>query len=558
MKRLSMPGLLGPLGPLALGLVLSVLVGGCNPSGGGGSLPVADAGAAAAAPTPPVVEPPASFPPRRPVASTSDASAPPKDPRSAEEIAQAACQAPGFISIAQTPDLWRCRDFTPKPKPKLFALGSSTPIIPTSWTVPNWFVNKTTGSDSNNCTTSGTACKTKQEIWVHRWGMVGSGSGNCPRFGQTTTLEQDASDTDNSDPLYFCAARDGADLVIQGGPVASTAATFTRVAQKNTNVGTNSLLIGSFSAGAPAAGVMVTNTTALQSSIAWVYSTAGGVNWHMSQPCAPVTVPTGSNTCAEVDTWNTNDTVTLSTPIAINLVSVNDVENNPNAGGTAQTWLANLIVFDPGPTVGLSRFTMTGRDIQLTQVDVKRFTILRGVAGFFNNAIFQSGVVATPAFLTDPGFFAGFISHPFIPSDFEAQASFQSDFIFGGTITFELGGYFESNVYLDKTVTVNGGTLLADTGVIIYGSGANTINMTGSSHFWNKTGGNFQTSFTAPGLVTGIQLNGSVNASCDSGADPGVIHNATTTPAHLDAACGAGTGLGSAGFKFAGASVANF
>ncbi len=92
---------------------------------------------------------------------------------------------------------------------------------------------------------------------------------------------------------------------------------------------------------------------------------------------------------------------------------------------------------------------------------------------------------------------------------------------------------------------------------IIYGSGTNTINLLGAAHGQLMTG-TFTAQFTAPGLVTGIQLNGSVNASCNTGADPGVLHNATTTPAHLDAACGAGTGLGGAAFRSAGASVANF
>jgi hypothetical protein len=79
--------------------------------------------------------------------------------------------------------------------------------------------------------------------------------------------------------------------------------------------------------------------------------------------------------------------------------------------------------------------------------------------------------------------------------------------------------------------------------------------MKGASHLTESNGATFVASFTAPGLVTGIKINGNTTASCHTAADPDVIHSATTTPAHLDAACGAGTGLGSDAFIFGGASV---
>ena len=89
---------------------------------------------------------------------------------------------------------------------------------------------------------------------------------------------------------------------------------------------------------------------------------------------------------------------------------------------------------------------------------------------------------------------------------------------------------------------------------VLYGTGANTINMQGSSHFGNTTA-NFTGSFTAPGLVTGIQLNGSATgmSNCSGTINVGI----STTPAHLDAACGA-AGFNKAAYNWAGASVANF
>jgi hypothetical protein len=444
------------------------------------------------------------------------------------------------------------------------ASSGQAPILPVSWTVPAWFVNKSTGSDANACTTALTACATKQEIWVHRWGMSGSGSANCPRFQQTTTLEQDASDTDNTDPIYPCAAMEkGGSFIIKGGTVAGTAAVFTRSAAKNTAAGTNALLAGSFSAGSPAANVLVTNTTAAKASRAWIYKTAGGANWNLSQPMVPLTVPAGVFTIgagAEINTWATNDTVTLSSPIAINVVSTQGVIADFDGGYTNALYLYNMTIYDPAG-VGADDFVL-GSQTHVVECAIQRsmgntnFVATNvGPQYVYNSTQETFGTFGGLGEQSDPSFAGGIMGGS---STFAGSPQFSTDIIMGntpsGNDTLVLGADMASNVYLDTSVVVRSGELVLNSGVI-YGSGTNTIVMNGSSHFFLATGGNFVTAFTAPGLVTGIQINGltTANSLCTATINAAI----TLTPAHLDAACGA-AGFGSKAYNWAGASVANF
>ena len=73
---------------------------------------------------------------------------------------------------------------TPTPTKFGASGGTASPIIPASWTVPCVVYrsgnSSGTASDSNNCTTSATACLTWHQINDARWGCQGSPS-VCPR-----------------------------------------------------------------------------------------------------------------------------------------------------------------------------------------------------------------------------------------------------------------------------------------------------------------------------------------------------------------------------------------
>lgn len=91
---------------------------------------------------------------------------------------------------------------------------------------------------------------------------------------------------------------------------------------------------------------------------------------------------------------------------------------------------------------------------------------------------------------------------------------------------------------------------------ILYGTTGKTVTVTSGSRLF-QTGATYTNAWTLPSLITGITLDTSNSGFCHTGADPDVIHTATTTVAHLDAACGAGTGLGGVAFNFGQSSIAN-
>jgi len=478
------------------------------------------------------------------------------DTRSQAQIDAAACTAPDGS--------WRCA----MARPKTFGATGITPILPASWTVPNWFVNKSTGSDANTCTSSGSPCATKQEILVHRWGCADAPR-DCPRFQQTTTLEQDASDTDNTDPLYLhCALEKGGNGFILQGPTPTVVTSTTLGAgttARNRAAGANALLVAQFAAGAPFVGQMVQNTQAGKSSRAFVVSANGG-NWNLSTPAVLQTPPLPADPYTEVNTWANGDTVNLLSLVAINVVDVSATIPDYNGAFDTALYIYQATIFDPsgatndsirvGPVASFNDAT-TQRSIAVQDSgDFLSGTVLQ-LRNFYNGGGLTSNAPVLVA--------GGAISSAAVTSNgqfFGPNSLIDGDYVSGGALT---SGLIEvGSMFLGGQWTANGFTTIAATGLVtvgtqvIWGSGTNTINLVGSAHLAQLTGNNFQSTFTAPGLVTGIKLNGGTSVSCHTNADPDVFHTATTTPAHLDAACGAGTGLGSNGFQIGGASVANF
>ena len=126
---------------------------------------------------------------RAQLASQPVAAPPPTDTRSTATIALAGCSTAGGG--------WAC----PAVKRPLMATGQ-TPIIPPSWTVPNWYIdpqNTTTCASDSNSGTSATCggagigpIVTYQELNVHRWGCQGSPSA-CPDFAKTRRSTSSAS-----------------------------------------------------------------------------------------------------------------------------------------------------------------------------------------------------------------------------------------------------------------------------------------------------------------------------------------------------------------------------
>jgi len=417
------------------------------------------------------------------------------------------------------------------------------------------FIDPAAGNDSNAGTTVGTPIKTWAEA-VRRWGTV------APILNVTTTVTFLSSHVDNSDPVVWRPIYTAGSVpTIQGKAATVTTATvFTRSAQKSRVAGANSLLAGSFAAGAPAQGVFVQNTTAGKASRAWVYKTAGGANWNMSQPMAPQTPPLGNGSGpAEVDTWASLDTVDLLGQVAVNIVDFSPTLADFNGGFTNVGQVYNLIVFDPSG-IGVDPI-YTNNVVTFTECAIQRYVTASAPDPFagctFQNCALLGGYFATDSITV---LFGGFL----LTTLNAVGGSFQAD---GDAILGAAGNLFAANhlfglVYLDATQTLQTGALLYQSlfygAHVVYGSAGSNINHSNATH-GSLRSGTYTAGWTAPALVaTGAQLNGaSTGNSVAYAANVGTIHNGiATTVANLDAGAGP-AGFGGIAFNLGGASISN-
>jgi hypothetical protein len=227
------------------------------------------------------------------------------DPRPFDQIRAAACTA--------ADGSWRCR--TPRPK-AVMAFGTA-PLVPASWSVATWFLDKqnvsTTASDSNDCITSTTACLHFAEIAIHRWGTY------APALQQATTLNTLSGwlSADLADPLNWQGTGSALQVFATLG-AADTVGSGTLAGVVAKSAATNTLLQATLIGGA-AAGQMIQNTT--HASIAFVFNSLGGGNFELSQPMnnggAPLFVVSSEN-----NSWVNTDAYTLYNLPAINVGNI--------------------------------------------------------------------------------------------------------------------------------------------------------------------------------------------------------------------------------------------
>ncbi len=361
---------------------------------------------------------------------------------------------------------------------------------------------------------------------------------------------------------------------MQGGAATPTAATFTLNTAKNTAAGTNALLSGSFSAGAPAKGVMVVNTTGGKSSRAWIYKSIGGSNWDVTQPATPLVVPVvgaGFYVPSEVTTWASTDTVNLLTPIAINIVDIGATLVDFSANANNAILLYNLTVFAPTGASIASGSLMVGNEVVLIESASQRTLVWNGTNGIITleggrnaDALASINVPSNPNGTSTAGvnigWFAGCVDTSLAHGYISGFSGDLDTIIGNGTLI--AGDYNSFGTWAnDGVVTVTYGTLATTSSgsQVWYGTASGSLNMAGSSHLANL-GGTFTNVFTAPTLVSpGIQLNGVSTACSHTKASPDVQNcNVSTTPAHLDSATAGDAGFNSVAFTLGGASVANF
>lgn len=397
-------------------------------------------------------------------------------------------------------------------------------------------------SDANDGLTAATPIVHWAEA-VRRYGA----NAIAPSTSQNVTFL--SSHTDGTDPVIFkVTPTGGAVWTMQGAAPAITAAVFTLNATKSRAAGSNRMVSGSFSAGAPAAGVLLQNTTAGKSSRCMVHSSAGGANWNLTQPFAPLSVPSATDAPAEVDTWASTDTVNVLAPIKINIVSLEAGLGDANGAGDNFVYLYQCRVFDPSG-VGVDPCTIRG------VVQVQEVVFERGV-NYSGDSATQASIamVSSPSFVNCyylGGFFCigggnyfslvGGGTNSF--TNIQGNATIDGDYVAGGFGCTLAGSLTIGLLFYDSNVTLVGGQIAFATALygshVLYGTTGKSVTLKGTSR-GTMASGTYAAGWTQATLIaTGVLLNGTATGQTHTNATPDVVtSNVATTVANADAAAG--------------------
>jgi hypothetical protein len=387
---------------------------------------------------------------------------------------------------------------------------------------------------------------------VAQWGTYGP---SLATFGCVFL----SSHVDNSDPVVFRPlATTAGPLSIQGGaPTLVAQVSLSGVTPKSRAAGANSLLIATLG-GLAQPGMLLENLS--HPSRAWVYKSLGAGSFSITQPMAKQAIG-GTSQPAEVDTWANGDLVNILLPVSVNIVDVEGILSKGLTGGIIT--LFQLTVLAPSGT-GLDWIQLGGPNVQIQECNIGRFVTMPDPCTFLalGNTVIAGGAEIAGITQISGGASLGSALGVNIVAG-QNTVTIDGDFILGlsaGNCFWGSSGEIQLGfIFLDANVQVLTGNVIATNlsygGHVIYGSGANTLDMKAQSHF-GLASGTFVAGFTAPGLVTGIKLNGSATGSSITGA--GAINQGiATTPANLDAAAGA-AGFGGRAFNFGGAACTNF
>ena len=257
----------------------------------------------------------------------------PPDVRTPAQQAAAACTA--------RDGSWACSS----PKPKTFAAaGATTPIIPSSWTVPAWFFDPQnvsgTASDNNSCTSSGAACRTWGEIYVHRLG--GPYANLQPPLVTVTELSSQSASVD----LVSVVLDPDSDLQFNGTLTQVTTATVGTFVPRNRAAGTANTITASGQSGAywtPFVGDLVHDTTA--NAWFWIDADLGSATARITEPLA---LYSGTESYPPPYV-----TIANSDALSVNTESLLNLDAVQNAGiAIFHIALAGGLVIKPGTNFG--------------------------------------------------------------------------------------------------------------------------------------------------------------------------------------------------------------
>lgn len=355
---------------------------------------------------------------------------------------------------------WRCPRL--RKQTVLAASGGSTPVYPSSWNVPAWFINPSTGSDSNSCTSSGSPCQTWGEIAQHRWGTVSPFHSVNVAFSFLAGQPSPGYDQIVYKPTIGvingtdAGSTTSAYVVFTGTLTAGTATTFTLLQAKSRSA--NQGLKGTFGT-TPTNEILLQNTT--HASFAWNIHQQNFV----SQPMTATTISTTQFSLigTEVDTWATSDSITPNTVPHVNFTDVEPIL--AGLQGSAGVTITHVFVPEDGPagTAPGDDHFIIGDGVQLVEdIFEKQVVIAPRRVNYTQpdtaiNCAFVSGAVS------EPGNFSAFGTQDNLMVSINAGYMYPTSSEFAGTGSAQLTGtLLDYDVWFKSGST--GGALL------LYGS----------------------------------------------------------------------------------------
>lgn len=348
------------------------------------------------------------------------------------------------------------------------------PVNPV-WSVPEWDVNFSTGSDLNAGTTSGAPLKTLQEL-IARWGT------SCPQISTTVAIHYHASDTTNWSLLCPQIVNGGGLWIIGDTTTLASGTLGTVTAKDRTRAVKPELQADLGSAASFAVGHMVVNSTR-SSSVAWGDSVSGTVVT-LTQPMAANAPAAGTHPAsfpAEIDTWASGDSFTVVQPTQAMFSRLTPASASGDASqDTIFTFVEDMEVFDPLATSSFSQLH-TSTEVLYAQSRVDPYVLTEGPANLFGfvNAWLPAGGQYTLA-----GIYGGAVGTLEVSGN---QATFASSTIDGDVILhgdiLNSNGPFQATTFgfVDLETTMDqagqidfGPTFLTDPGVTY---GTNTIRL---------------------------------------------------------------------------------
>ena len=426
-----------------------------------------------------------------------------------------------------------------------------------NWQVANWFIDPVNGFDGytgiSSTFTSGTTgpLKTWAEL-QSRWGT------SSPRLRQNTTITFMNSQPDNTDPIYFNPYMEGATVILQGNlsatqQIATGTISATGFVAKNRS--TPALLQAN--TGATAINQIVVNTT--HSSRAWTSKSLGAGVFAMSQPLAPVTVPSALITGTSVDTWASGDTVTVYAPTTIHIGELKPKMFNFTSGFTNLGLFVYQLNVNTPTNFG---FVIVNPVVSFVETIVAGSVLFegtsrQGLAVAQVNSIFidLSGGDGSAALSIIGGRWDfGFVNTLGLSNDVIIGIGAAGNVVLQGPAHAAIGtAYIDTGTTLNIAQDVRGDILFGGSTLVLWGPGALNLQRTSRLNYPAGAGA-ATTSFL---LTGGITINGSTTAySINLGSGASWNGGITINAANLDAAAGA-SGFGGVAVVLGGGSITN-